>query len=287
MIRQALLILSCLAALFSMRLLYANEAPVVDVTQQAQTQAAQPEGAPVDSSVSGDESQTPMVNSVTPAETPPENEVVQNPPAANMPPANSKRVHRLELQVADLQQRVDKLQAQVQLQQHSLEILQQGKNTPEPNHVVKADNAPVKAAPTVAVKKTLDEATAYRNAFDALIKKQYDQARSGFENYLTQFPKGQFLVNAHYWLGEIYLLQKKSDLALAQFQAVVDQFPNSSKVSDAKLKIAQILAQTGKIPQARQQLITIIKKYPGSTAAQLAKIQLQQISPAKKTREDD
>ncbi len=312
--KQALLVLSCTAALFSMPLLYANDAPVVDVTQQAQTQAAEPDDG------GGDSTQTPLVTSVSPSNAPdeqvPENNnnsaVTQIPPISTSNMSTSKRVSRLEQQVqnlirmnlpqqvSQLQQKVDKLQGELQVQNHTIDSLnkQLAQNAPGKNADSKkapySDVAPSTTTgdvstkvPPPAVKNVTDEATSYRNAFDLLIKKQYAPAGDAFSSYLKQYPKGQFLVNAHYWLGEIYLLQKKSPEALVQFQSVANDFPNSSKVSDAKLKIAQILAQTGKVPEARQQLTTIIKKYPGSTAAQLAKIQLQQLSPAKKQSEEE
>jgi tol-pal system protein YbgF len=318
MSKQVLLGLTCAAALMAMPLLYANDAPVVDVTQQAQPQAAKPDDSNL--TPSDDSSQTPLVTSVTPSNPPADsapNDDNASPNAARLE-QQVRNLIRMNLpdQITQLRQQVEKLRGQIQVQAHTIETLKQrlaqkqaenkdqkpvedvkenqDKN-PDQKSVppVKADDSAAAPAQTTdqaptppSVTKSSDEAGAYRNAFNMLIKKQYAPAGEAFESYLKQYPNGQFLVNAHYWLGEIYLLQKKSSLALEQFQAVVDQFPHSSKVSDSKLKIAQILAQTGKVKEARVLLTTIIKKYPGSTAAQLAKIQLQQLNPPKKSREE-
>lgn len=126
-------------------------------------------------------------------------------------------------------------------------------------------------------KPNMNETDAYQQAFQLLGKKQFDQARLGFQKYLAQYPRGKFAAHSHYWLGEIYLFQKQNPLAEREFGIVVNQFVNSSRISDAKLKLAMIHLNQKKLPQARQELLQIKKLYPDSTAAQLASIQIQQI----------
>ncbi|EKD78015.1 MAG: tol system periplasmic component, partial [uncultured bacterium] len=125
---------------------------------------------------------------------------------------------------------------------------------------------------------SLGDADAYNKAFRLLSRKHFNQAQSAFKNYLQDYPKGQFAVNAHFWLGEIALMNQHYDDAISQFKTVVTQYPTSNKVSDAKLKIAMIHAAKGETDKAKKEFTQIRKDYPGSTAAQLASIRLQQIS---------
>ena len=118
----------------------------------------------------------------------------------------------------------------------------------------------------------------YQRASQYLSNRQYDQARSAYQQYLTDYPEGQFVANAHYWLGELNLLKKNNAAALSEFSTVVKQYPASSKRPDAEYKIASIQMNTGHVADAKQGFQAIQKHYPKSTAAQLAAIQLKKIA---------
>lgn len=118
----------------------------------------------------------------------------------------------------------------------------------------------------------------YKTALNALMHQKYDVARHGFDTYINDYPNGDFVVNAHYWLGEIYVQQRNLSAALQQFNMVIKQFPHSNKVADAKVKIGIIHASQGQLAKARVEFRDIKRQYPGTTAAQLAAIQLQQLS---------
>lgn len=120
----------------------------------------------------------------------------------------------------------------------------------------------------------------YQDAFTSLVNKQNSKAITGFKAYLTQFPTGKYVANAHYWLGELYMNTKQLDQAETQFKTIVSDYSSSSKLSDAKLKIALIHDQNGLTDQAKKELQAIVKQYPGTSAAKLANLRLQQLKAA-------
>jgi tol-pal system protein YbgF len=128
----------------------------------------------------------------------------------------------------------------------------------------------------------LKDSSAYQAAFNLLESKDYAKAEKSFLAYVNDFPNGQYVANAHYWLGEIYFSQKNNEKAIVEFNTVIDKFSQSPKVSDAKLKIAIIHQQTGNTAQARTEFLQIKQQHPGSTAAQLANIRLQEINSTTK-----
>lgn len=146
----------------------------------------------------------------------------------------------------------------------------------------KVKNNPVEQYDETAKKeKTLpgiDESGLYQQAYNFLKSKQYSQAIPAMHVYLKQYPKGEYAVNAHYWLGELNLLIGNSAEAKNQFQIVVDEFPKSVKVSDALLKIGNIEADNGQHQDARKKLTKVTKDYPNTPAARLAEQRLQQIA---------
>jgi tol-pal system protein YbgF len=194
--------------------------------------------------------------------------------------------------IDDLQQQNQQLQGQVEEQAHTIKTLQDQLNNfyQDVNQHLTAAHSNVKAAATNG-SDTMDaadtntpaapkvasagEQAAYKKALGLLMAKKYDPAATGFQAYLQQYPSGQFVVNANYWLGEIYFLQNKFTQAGQAFQLVISKAPHDAKVPDAKLKLALIHDQAGQHDQARKELQHIIQHYPGSAAAQLAKLHLK------------
>lgn len=137
-------------------------------------------------------------------------------------------------------------------------------------------SAPVAAAATSS--NDDKQKAIYDGAYELIIKQQYSDASVGMANYLSQYPKGYYAANAHYWLGEIGLVGGDLNSAQTHFQAVVTQFPTSPKVSDAQLKLGYIYYQQGKWALARQTLESLIKQSPNTSAATLATQRLQDMT---------
>lgn len=209
----------------------------------------------------------------------------------------------LPQQISQLRQTLQKIQGQLQVQQHQAKLLgqrqksfytdmeqqiQQLKGKARAGDAVfnSHDNAAMQAsdqlteAPVEMPVKNIknEEVRAYRSAFNLLMNKQYDEAKTAFEKYLDGYPKGQFVPNAQYWLGEIYLLQKDYSRADQAFSTVIKDYPQSGKVLDAKLKLAIIKVKQGKLEEAKQAFSKIKKEYPNTTAAYLADVQLRQLA---------
>lgn len=118
----------------------------------------------------------------------------------------------------------------------------------------------------------------YDQGYQLITKQQYSEASVAMNDYLTQYPKGDYAANAHYWLGEIGLVGGDLNGAQSHFQSVVTQFPTSPKISDAELKLGYIYYQQGKWALARQTLQSLIQQYPNSSAATLATQRLQDMN---------
>ena len=60
------------------------------------------------------------------------------------------------------------------------------------------------------------EAEAYRAAYALVQGRQFEQAIPAFKQFLQRYPDGQYAANAHYWLGELYLVVDPPDLESAR-----------------------------------------------------------------------
>lgn len=109
----------------------------------------------------------------------------------------------------------------------------------------------------------------YDDAYDLLRRRRMDDAAQAFQAYVDDNPQGRFVANAHYWLGEIYLLQNKLDDAKKAFSTVKDDFPSDQKAEDAAYKLARVHHLQGDDRRARAILEEVASG--NSNTAQLAR----------------
>ena len=116
------------------------------------------------------------------------------------------------------------------------------------------------------------EADAYRAAYALVRGQQFDQAVTAFNQFLNDYPAGKFAPNAHYWLGELYLVITPPDPESARqsFMLLVDQYPENSKVPDALYKLGRVQFMKGNRDRSREFLDRGISEHGDSSAAKLA-----------------
>ena len=119
------------------------------------------------------------------------------------------------------------------------------------------------------------EREAYQSAYGLVRERQFAAAVDAFNTFLASYPFGRFAPNAHYWLGELYLVIEPVDPESARqnFQLLLDQYPNDRKVPDALYKLGRVHALKGNIDRSKEYLNQVIADYGGEQhpAAQLAK----------------
>ena len=133
------------------------------------------------------------------------------------------------------------------------------------------------AVEVVAEVDPVREQQDYQAAFNLLKGGRYDDATKAFRNFLVTYPGGDFVDNAHYWLGETYYVTRHFDAALQEFEGIIAHFPQSPKLTHAMLKVGYIHHELGRPEQAKQALIALTESHPDSTAAGLARKRLQRL----------
>ena len=152
---------------------------------------------------------------------------------------------------------------------------------------INATDDPVSPADTVALGEPnaapeeplkvpqMGEQEAYQAAYGLVRERQFSDALTAFAAFLGEYPFGRFAPNAHYWLGELYLVVEPVDPESARqnFQVLLDQYPNDRKVPDALYKLGRVHALKGNQERSREYLQRVISEYgaDGHPAAQLAK----------------
>lgn len=144
--------------------------------------------------------------------------------------------------------------------------------------------APAASQPAVDTdtNNPVQEQNAYQTAYNSLKNRNYAQATQAMEKYLQQYPTGKYAANAHYWLGELYMVQGQQDKAASQFNTIITRYPDDGKIADAILKLGIVYYNKGQYVQAKSTFEQVKAKYPGSAAARLANARLQEMAQSGK-----
>lgn len=114
------------------------------------------------------------------------------------------------------------------------------------------------------------EKLAYKAAFGLIRERQYGASIEALLTFLNDFPEGVLVGNAHYWLGEVYMVQGDASLAAQSFEYVIREFPGHRKTPDALYKAGVAYQNVGNNNKANQLLQRVLQEYPDSSAARLA-----------------
>jgi tol-pal system protein YbgF len=113
------------------------------------------------------------------------------------------------------------------------------------------------------------EADAYRAAYRMVQGRQFEQAIPAFQQFLQRYPAGAYAANAHYWLGELYLVKSPPDLEASRqsFALLLSEYPDNSKAPDALYKLGKVQFLKGNREKAKEYLDLVITQYEGTNNA--------------------
>ena len=115
------------------------------------------------------------------------------------------------------------------------------------------------------------EENAYNAAYGLVEGKKFEAASLAFQQLLLDFPSGKYTPNAHYWLGELYMVDSDLHSAANAFVNVVTKFPEHWKSADALYKLGEINYRLDEPAKSKQYLNRVIKQFPDSRSARFAR----------------
>ncbi|MBE9539215.1 MAG: tol-pal system protein YbgF, partial [Proteobacteria bacterium] len=123
------------------------------------------------------------------------------------------------------------------------------------------------------VAEQVGEGDAYRSAYALVRSQKFNDATSAFKQFLQDYPAGKYAPNAHYWLGELYLVMQPADLESSRqaFMLLLSQYPDNSKAPDAMYKLGKVYFMKGNREKAREYMDRVIAQY-GSTNSSAVKL---------------
>lgn len=123
--------------------------------------------------------------------------------------------------------------------------------------------------------KPLTEVELYNQAFDLYKQKNFDQALNLFKEYVQKYPKGTFITQSYYWMGEIYFSRKNYEDAILSFQKVIEGQAHPNLKASAMFKQALSFKALGDKDAYTILLRRIIKLFPNTKEAEQARALLK------------
>ncbi len=143
--------------------------------------------------------------------------------------------------------------------ENTLGTLNISKNTNDTNDEVVSDDQEVNSNEKEEVISPEDQ---FQEAFDNIRDKKWQDAKSSFEQFISDNPENQLSGSAHYWLGELYILEKNYREAALIFAEGFQKFPDSIKAAEMLFKLSQSLYQVEKTVEACKTMEKLIIDFP-------------------------
>ena len=137
-------------------------------------------------------------------------------------------------------------------------------------------------SPVVSERRTLQPAVLseqqlYQMAYDSVINSNFERSIAEFDQYMSVYPTGRFVTNAHYWKGQAYLYLDRYAEAKDSYEIILNRYEDSAKLPDAMYGLGLSYQGLGNITQAKQLLNEIKRRFPNTGVANLADTKLLQL----------
>ena len=123
----------------------------------------------------------------------------------------------------------------------------------------------------------LSEQQLYQMAYDSVINSDFERSIAEFDQYMSVYPSGRFVTNAHYWKGQAYLYLERYSEAKESYEIILNRYEDSAKLADAMYGLGLAYQGLGNVTQARQILNEIKRRFPNTGVANLADTKLLQL----------
>ncbi len=142
---------------------------------------------------------------------------------------------------------------------------------------VPAEPFPARGRVSTLPPVVISEQQLYQMAYESAINGNFDRSIAEFDQYLSVYPEGRFVANAHYWKGQSYLYLDRLDEARDAYEIILNEFSDSPKLPDAMYGLGQIYQRLGDNSRARNLFNSIKRSYPNTGVANLADSNLQSL----------
>lgn len=107
----------------------------------------------------------------------------------------------------------------------------------------------------------------YERYYEAQLRKRYDEAETGFNDFLLKYPDNSLAGTVQYRLGEVFYAKSDFRAAASNFLKGYTQFPKSRRAPDSLLMLGMSLRKLGEKEKACDALASVGTEFPRATEA--------------------
>ena len=107
---------------------------------------------------------------------------------------------------------------------------------------------------------------------------QWALAVTGFEAYISTYPRSEMTDDAAFYIAETHFLQGAFQDAVEAYEQVVLNYPNGDRIPEAAYKRGVALDRLGEPERARESFELVVTDFPDNRMAALAQQQLDRLS---------
>jgi tol-pal system protein YbgF len=107
----------------------------------------------------------------------------------------------------------------------------------------------------------------YERYYEAQLRKRYDEAETGFNDFLQKFPDNSLAGTVQYRLGEVFYAKSDFRAAASNFLKGYTQYPKSRRAPDSLLMLGMSLRKLGEKEKACDALASVGTEFPRATEA--------------------
>ena len=187
-----------------------------------------------------------------------------------------EKLDETNVRISSLSQEVEALRISIPPMPMQTTQLPEDSETGQPGAAAAA--VPAASAPAAPVVAGGSPQRLYDTAWADYAAGQWALAVTGFEAYISTYPRSEMTDDAAFYIGETYFLQGGFQDAVQAYEQVVLNYPNGDKVPEAAYKRGLAFDRLGEPERARESFELVVTSYPDSRMAALAQQLLDRLS---------
>ena len=123
-----------------------------------------------------------------------------------------------------------------------------------------------------------EEFSLWSNSLKLIENSRYSEAAENLRLLILSYPQGEYVIEAYFYLGDIYLQQQMFQDSFETFSSLVLNFPDNARAPESYYKLGLILIELEDENSAINNFNKVIQNYPDSSAAILSNEELVKLN---------
>ena len=179
-----------------------------------------------------------------------------------------EKVDDTNVRIASFSQEIEALR--MSIPRMPVQIIDPTTQAADAGEVPAGSPALLPVAPPAAVNPGISPQRLYDNAWADYTTGQWALAITGFDTYITAYPRSALADDAQFYIGQTYYNDGRFEDAVAAFDEVILNYPDGNAAPEAYYKRGLSLDRLGETDRALESFETVIANYPDSPMATMA-----------------